>query len=403
VTAARARLERALRRGDRDAARAARAAVDEANRSLLDAVSRIRRAAKRPADIWYPQAATLAEIQAALAPDEALVLYGLLAKKALALVVRRSHARLVDLGATSEIETATKVAVPARAGARGVRVVPRTARDWDPNPLRARVFAPLGLGEETKRILVSPDGKLAYVPFALVAGGREVVYVPSGTTYRLLREDAARTGRGVLALGNPDYETARNRRTSDALHRRASFEPLPASGAEAQAVGDVVLLGGEASEGSLRRAIARRPRWSAIHLACHGLIDADRPLLSSLVLASGEGDDGLLTAYEVFQLRLPADLVVLSACETALGKSYRAEGAVGFNRAFMVASGPRVIVSLWKVDDDATRALMVKFYELWKTKPTATALREGQEFVAAQKKWSHPYFWAAWQLWGLPD
>ena len=108
-------------------------------------------------------------------------------------------------------------------------------------------------------------------------------------------------------------------------------------------------------------------------------------------------------------MKIPADLVVLSACETARGKIYRAEGVIGFTRAFMMAGAPRVIVSLWKVDDEATKALMVKFYELWNPKdgsrglPTATALKRAQGYVAGHEKWEHPYYWAAWQLWGLPD
>ena len=100
-------------------------------------------------------------------------------------------------------------------------------------------------------------------------------------------------------------------------------------------------------------------------------------------------------------MRVPADLVVLSACETARGRAYQAEGVVGFTRSFMLAGAPRVLVSLWKVDDAATRALMVKFYELWKTHPTATALKKAQEHVASHETWRHPYYWAAWQLWGL--
>jgi CHAT domain-containing protein len=108
-------------------------------------------------------------------------------------------------------------------------------------------------------------------------------------------------------------------------------------------------------------------------------------------------------------MKIPADLVVLSACETAKGKIYKAEGVIGFTRAFMFAGAPRVICSLWKVDDEATRALMVKFYELWNPKDrskglaTATALKKAQEYVASHDKWKHPYYWAAWQLWGLPE
>ncbi|MFI5401999.1 MAG: CHAT domain-containing protein, partial [Planctomycetota bacterium] len=106
---------------------------------------------------------------------------------------------------------------------------------------------------------------------------------------------------------------------------------------------------------------------------------------------------------EVYRSRIPADLVVLSACETAKGKVYRAEGVMGFVRAFMFAGAPRVLVSLWKVDDGATQALMARFYELWKDRPAARALKEAQEYVRSQEKWKDPQYWAAWQLWGLPD
>jgi CHAT domain-containing protein len=127
-------------------------------------------------------------------------------------------------------------------------------------------------------------------------------------------------------------------------------------------------------------------------------------MLSSLALSPSGDDDGFLTALEVFRLRCPADLVVLSACETGKGKVYRAEGIIGLTRAFMLAGAPRVLVSLWKVDDEATAALMGRFYEAWrKGVPTARALREAQEFVRGQEKWRHPRFWAAWSLWGLGD
>jgi CHAT domain-containing protein len=140
-------------------------------------------------------------------------------------------------------------------------------------------------------------------------------------------------------------------------------------------------------------------------------VDPGQPLSSSLALCPAERDDGLLLARDIFGMRIPADLVALSACGTAKGKAYRAEGVVGFTRAFMVAGAPRVILSLWKVDDAATRALMAKFYELWRPPGAAggpgvgaaTALRLAQEHVRSQEKWRHPYHWAAWQLWGLPE
>jgi CHAT domain-containing protein len=117
---------------------------------------------------------------------------------------------------------------------------------------------------------------------------------------------------------------------------------------------------------------------------------------------------------EILGLRTPANLVVLSACETGKGTLVRGEGTMGLARAFLFAGAPRVICSLWKVDDEATRALMVRFYELWNPKEgkgmgAAEALREARTFVRehrdaeGRRHWEHPFFWAAWTLWGVPD
>jgi CHAT domain-containing protein len=146
-----------------------------------------------------------------------------------------------------------------------------------------------------------------------------------------------------------------------------------------------------------------------VHLACHGLIDSADPLFSALALAPTKDHDGFLTAFDVMSMRVPADLVVLSACETARGTQFAAEGVVGLMRAFMHAGAPRILCSQWKVDDAATAALMTRFYALWNPKDgtpplsAAGALRRAQEWVAAQPKWAAPKYWAAWVLWGLPE
>ena len=157
-----------------------------------------------------------------------------------------------------------------------------------------------------------------------------------------------------------------------------------------------------------------------MHLACHGLVDPENPERSALALTADGKSDGFLTALEIVDMKIPADLVVMSACETGKGKIYRTEGIVGLTRAFMFAGGPRVICSLWKVDDAATQALMVKFYELWNPRPAgadpvrsegserkglgaAAALKKAQAFVRSHERWAHPYYWAAWVLWGLHD
>ena len=186
--------------------------------------------------------------------------------------------------------------------------------------------------------------------------------------------------------------------------------PLPASREEAKSVGDVVLLGADASETRFREVMRSEKRWRAVHLACHGLVDATLPARSALVLAHDAHNDGFLYAGELFaEVPVPADLVVLSGCETARGRIYRGEGLVGLSRAFMLAGTPRVLASLWKVDDAATHALMKRFYELWRPRDgapglaVAEALRKAQAFVKSHEKWKDPVYWAAWVLWGLPD
>jgi hypothetical protein len=379
LAVARRSHDEALRSGNRDAIRARRGEMEEAAARVEEAVDRIQREAKQVGQALYPKPRSLAEIQSALGAGDTLVLYDLLHKDGVALVVRRDAARIVALGARAAIEAAC-------AGLEGID----PARDAGTAVERARkaLVAPLALGDETRRVLVSPDAAIHGVPFAPLLGDREVAYVPSGTTFCLLREEEGPPGRDVLALGDPAYPS----------HPR-----LPATREEAEAVGDVKLLGAEATPAGLADSLRKRDRWRAVHLACHGTIDPRRPLLSALLLAPSEGSDGVLATADLFGLRIPADLVVLSACETARGKSYEGEGVVGFVRAIMLAGAPRVIVSLWKVDDAATRALMVKFYELWRTRPAAVALREAQGFVASKEAWRHPYYWAAWQLWGLPE
>jgi CHAT domain-containing protein len=377
------------------------AEVEAARGAIVAAHRRIQREAKAQADVLYPEAAPLAEIQATQRGNEALVLLGLFEKESLALLVTAGEVRIVPLGETEKIGKAAEAVqrAVARPDERGVAAPPHESLPYLTKRLRKLVIEPLGLGDECKRLLVSPDGPLSYVPFALLTK-REVAYVPSGTTYKLLRGERHRRGAQVLALGHPDYSVAPDEKALMVMRGGKGLSPLPATKEEVQKIGDELLIGKRATVDGFREAVRKQERWQAVHLACHGRIDPERPALSSLAFTGG-----FLKCLDVYRMKIPADLVVLSACETAKGKIYKAEGVIGFTRAFLFAGAPRVIVSLWKVDDEATRALMVKFYELWKPgkMATATALKEAQAYVASHEKWKHPYFWAAWQLWGLPN
>jgi CHAT domain-containing protein len=141
-----------------------------------------------------------------------------------------------------------------------------------------------------------------------------------------------------------------------------------------------------------------------VHIACHGFVDAEEPLLSRLALTPGPGDDGFVTLLDDFRMKVPADIVVLSACVTGRGSVLEGEGMVGLMWSFHFAGSPRVLASLWDVDDEATKELMVRFYGAWKEgKGAAAALREAQASVRCLERWRHPRYWAAWVLWGLPE
>ena len=147
--------------------------------------------------------------------------------------------------------------------------------------------------------------------------------------------------------------------------------------------------------------------YRIVHFATHALIDNVHPELSGIALSAvnerGEGQDGFLRAHEIFNLKLAADLVVLSACRTGTGKEVAGEGLIGLTRPFMYAGAPRVIVSLWALDDRATAELMVRFYKQLlgpRTLPPAAALREAQIEMWKDPRWHAPYFWAAFMLQG---
>ena len=192
---------------------------------------------------------------------------------------------------------------------------------------------------------------------------------------------------------------------------RASLDRLPFSRAEALAVASQVprtsLL--EATDFDATLTLATSPRlndYRILHFATHGLIKTTRPELSGLALSlvdrAGRSRDGFLRLNTIYNLRLSADLVVLSACQTALGKEVAGEGLVGLTRGFMHAGARRVIASLWQVSDPATAELMRQFYVglLQRRLPAAAALRRAQLEMSRDPRWSAPYYWAGFVLQG---
>jgi CHAT domain-containing protein len=191
-----------------------------------------------------------------------------------------------------------------------------------------------------------------------------------------------------------------------------SLARLPATRWEAQQITSLIpakerLLALDFAANLETATSAELGQYRIIHFATHSLIDSLRPELSGIVLSlvnkQGEEQDGFLRSHEIYNLRLPAELVVLSGCRTGLGKEVKGEGLIGLTRGFMYAGAKRVAVSLWKVEDKPTAELMARFYKKMlgheKLSPAA-ALRAAQLEMWRDERWHLPYYWAAFVLQG---
>jgi tetratricopeptide (TPR) repeat protein len=407
------------------------ASIGELRRAQADVaafVSRMQRDAKARSGLAYPSVDGLPALQKDLATGDVLVVYALPEQggtdDAFAVRIDRERAVVAFLGPADRVREVAHRLIEASSAPAGRFLSPKVARELL-DEARAVLVAPLRLGDDVRRVLISPDDEFAFVPYArLLAGGvlsradekitgPDVHLIPSGTVLgEIRRQDGAVRGltrcEEVVALADPYYDIGPGGKRWDRLPLDKPYSPLPRTRAEAEAVTPHPLLGRDATEAGFRRSMEAVPtdqRLRAILLAAHGVIREASPLRSAIALTPEGDDDGDLTALEITQLSVRADLVVLSACESGLGGHARGEGVLGLVRAFMFAGAPRVLASTWRVDDGATQVLMTHFFERLKTgdRP-ALALRKAQEHVRnAKPKWNDPYYWAAWVLWGLPD
>jgi len=315
-----------------------------------------------------------------------------------------------------------------------------------------------------KRLLIVADGALNYVPFeALVTSANsadfsaapyliktnEIVYAPSASVIGAVRQQTARaTGKNILIVADPVFNSVDGRAKGAATATSVSGDTrglglssavadisaqqggpgdagVPPAGmqglplarlagtrTEADQISKLVkTAGGQADvwldlNASEDNVDAREVnKYRVIHIATHGLLDAERPQFTGLVLSliGNKSQDGFLRTDEVFNLKLGAPLVMLSACETGLGKEKRGEGVMGLTRAFMYAGAPTVGVSLWSVADKSTADLMTEFYKRLLASDTAspsTSMREAQMAMIAGKKYSAPFYWAPFVLVG---
>ena len=268
-----------------------------------------------------------------------------------------------------------------------------------------RLSKALALPKHTKRLLVIAGGDLVQIPFpALIwpeTGERwlsrfEIVGLPSLESYLQLKRGST-TVEGldrILIFANPT------------IPKNYHLPPLPQGSTEGKAISSMfkghakLLIGAEATPSAFREEI--EGDWDVLHMATHGILFPGRGELSSLALTPDQSGSGLITGVDIGLLQKTPPLVVLSACETALGSNIPGEGMIGLPRAFFQSGTLGVVVSRWKVEDKSTRILMEQFYKniLERKMAPSAALRQAQLMFAS--KWE-PYYWAGFFYTGDPD
>src|SRR6266498_2997060 len=423
--------------------------------------AQIRARSPRYAALTQPRPLGLTEIQQqALDEDTLLLEYALGEKRSYLWLVSQRSIDSYELPPRAELEAA------ARRVYELLIVRPKRWTPPDPQliaqaeALSRMLLGPVAPQLGAKRLVVVAPGALSYLPFAALpapedkkrpAGDyepliakHEVVNIPSASVLSIIRRETAgrqQATKSVAVLADPVFEASDPRlasakngsaseetpaapvadaelseltraiRTMNFSDARAGFTRLAFSRQEAEGIITLTPKGTDPKathlNASRHLAITRElSQYRILHFATHGMLNSERPELSGLVFSlidrQGKPQDGFLRLYEIYNLQLNADLIVLSACETGLGKEIKGEGLIGLTRGFMYSGAPRVVASLWNVDDLATAELMKLFYQgiLKDGLPAGAALRAAQLELSRQKRWASPYFWAGFVLHG---
>ncbi|MBE8968642.1 CHAT domain-containing protein [Nostocales cyanobacterium LEGE 12452] len=402
--------------------------------------AQIRATSPRYAAIPQPQPLSLAQIQQQVLDDDTLLLeYSLGEKRSYLWAVTNKSITSYELPKRAEIEASVQKF-------RQEITTPYLKHSQSIDALSKIVLAPVAQQLQKKRLAIASDGALQYVPFAALTTGsslkyeplllnHEIITLPSASTLAVLRSEHKEhksAPKTLVVLADPifksDDERLQNKvqvsrppapesnLDSLALTRSAedsdiSFERLHFTRQEAEQILSLVPSSDrkQAFDFNASRTTASSENLSQyriIHFATHGILNSKHPELSGVVLSlfddKGMPQNGFLRLHDIFNLNLKAELVVLSACKTGLGEEVKGEGLVGLTRGFMYAGSPRVVVSLWSVDDKATSELMKVFYTkmLQSGLKPATALRAAQIEIWRTQEYAAPYYWAAFTLQG---
>lgn len=358
------------------------------HRAYEDLLMNIELSHPEYASLVRVESLTLNDIQHLLKPDTTLLSYFVTPATTLAFLITR--------------DSFTTIKLPVSEHALGAAIANARSDGWpSASPPQAldnlynTLIAPLKNHLSTRVLGIIPHGVLHYLPFAALADGQRYLSdeytlftLPSASVLQFLPGAQPTRDSRVLALANG---------------QAAGLSSLEGVNQEVRAIAQRykthLLIGENATETALREGASTH---AIIHLAAHGALNTTSPLFSRILLSPDQEHDGALEVHEVYELDLQqTELVVLSACETHLGKQSRGDDIIGLTRAFMYAGTPSVIASLWKVNDQATSDLMTLFYKhLKQGNSKARALQIAQQKI--RSRYPHPYYWAAFVLTGDP-
>ncbi len=397
-----------------------------------------------------PRGWNISQIQEQVIADDETVLleYSLGPEKSYVWAVTRESIKSYEIAGEDQIvESAEKVykLISSTPGSNTAHQIDDAARQ-----LSQIILSPLTTELHRRRILVVADGVLNYIPFQILVDAgtdeplvvrHEIVNAPSASILGQLKQEARHrspTTNLLAAFGNPvfsaNYAAARagaggeqiaaiqdpssmrlrsalrNINLKDNRFDPSLLQPLLFAARELATLREIAggnsLVATEFAASRTNLLATDLSQYAMLHFATHGFLDPTNPENSGLVLSTvnqqGQEQDGFVGLREIYELRAPVSLVVLSACQTALGKDVRGEGLLGLTRGFMYAGASSVVASLWKVDDEATAELMKRFYTnmLERNLTPSAALREAQNSIRQEPQWRSPYYWAGFTLQG---
>lgn len=427
-------------------------------RNLLETLAGVRASARQNTVNGSPREAsllgilTVKEIQEQIVDDDTILLeYALGEERSYLWAVTRDSVTGYKLPPRSQVEASARkvyelLTTRAPSSSGDIAEYRERVDAGDSNylaeagKLSRTLLGPVAEKLGTKRLLIASHGALQYIPFEALpspeasgAGGEphplfidhEIDYLPSASVLAMLRREAVNRKPApslIAVLADPvfnedDSRVTRSSRSSEpspSVEGGQAISRLPATRWEAEEILASAPAGqGKAALGfDANRETAlsgELSKYRIVHFATHGFFNNEQPEQSGIVLSSvdeaGRRQNGFLQLHDIYGLNLSADLIVLSSCETGLGKNINGEGIVGLTHGFLYAGAQGVVTSLWRVDDRATADLMARFYQamLKDGLTPSAALRAAKMSMWKQGRWRHPYYWAGFVLQGNGD